>query len=61
MLDAMEMFGGVFVLRRVATSDVPAGEAQAQMYPGIAHLHALFADAFIRARNLDLIQMLALS
>jgi hypothetical protein len=60
MLDAMEMFGRVLILRRIATSDVPAGQAQAQMYPGIANLDAVFADVFVRGSDLYLIQMLAL-
>src|SRR3712207_3207359 len=37
------MLCGVLVLGRVAAADVPAGQALAQVYPGIAHLQALLA------------------
>jgi len=41
----MKVFGGVFVLGRIAAADVPATQAQAQMDPGVAHLETLFASA----------------
>jgi hypothetical protein len=34
---AMEVFGGVFVFRRIAAADVSTFEAQTKMDPGIAH------------------------
>jgi hypothetical protein len=39
----MEVFGGVFVLGRIAAPDVPATKAQTQVDPGVAHLETLFA------------------
>jgi hypothetical protein len=60
MAALMEMFGCVFVLRRIATSHLPADHTHSQMNPSVADLHALFADVLVGARNLDLIQMLAL-
>src|SRR5918998_1179510 len=39
----VEMLCGVLVLGRVAAGDVPAGQALAQVYPGVAHLQALLA------------------
>jgi hypothetical protein len=41
----MKVFGGVFVLGGIATADMPAAQAQAQMDPGVAHLETLFASA----------------
>jgi len=37
------MLRGVLVLRIVAAADVPAGEAETQIDPGVAHFDALFA------------------
>src|SRR5881628_227915 len=47
---AVEVFRGVLVLRRVAAADVAAGEAEAQVYPGVALRDALLA-AFGRVRR----------
>jgi hypothetical protein len=38
VLGLSEVFGGVFVLRRVAAADVTTNLAKAQMNPRIAHL-----------------------
>ena len=44
----MEMLGGVLVFGRVAAADVAALHAQSEMYPGVAHLQALFAALGVR-------------
>jgi hypothetical protein len=59
MAALVKMLGGVFILRRIAATDVPAYHAHAQMDPGVAHFHALFTDVSVSGRELDLIQMLA--
>ena len=51
MLGLMEVFGGVFVLRRIAAADVTADQALSQVDPGIAHLEALLT-AFAAWLNL---------
>ena len=43
MFAALKMFRGMFVFGIVATADVTAGEAQAQMDPGVAYFQALLA------------------
>jgi hypothetical protein len=43
MLRMVKMFRSVFVLRRIATSHVPAAHAEAQVDPTVAHLEALLA------------------
>ena len=57
----MEVFGGMLVFRRIATTDVPTAQAQAKMHPAIAHLQALFATLAMRRDFPDLIEMGALS
>jgi hypothetical protein len=59
MLGVMEVLGGVFVLRGIAATHVPANQAQSQMYPGVAHLYALFAGVRVRGLELDLIHVRA--
>jgi hypothetical protein len=54
-----KMFGGMFVLRRIAASHVAAHHAQAQVNPGVAELYALFTDVLAGGGDFDLIQMLA--
>jgi hypothetical protein len=44
VLRGVEVFGGVFVLRGVATAYVAAFEAGAEMDPGVAEGDALLAD-----------------
>jgi hypothetical protein len=39
----MKVRGGMLVLRRVATTDVAANEAEAQMHPAVAGLKTVFA------------------
>jgi hypothetical protein len=44
----MKMFGGVLVFGGIATADVAAFEAQAQVDPGVAHFQAFFTAAGVR-------------
>jgi len=59
------MLGGVKVLRsvlifgRIATTNMPAAQAQAQVHPPIAHLQTLFTAPGMRFHILDLIEMRA--
>jgi len=59
VLGFMEMIGGVLVLGRVATPDVPANQAQTQMNLSIAHFHAFLAQVLVCYRELDLVQVAA--
>lgn len=61
MMHVMEMFGGMFILRRITTAHMPADHAQPQMNPGIAKFDAFFANVSLRGRNLDLIEMFAIN
>src|SRR5579864_5854078 len=56
----MEMFGGVLVLRGIATTHVAADEAQPQVDPSVSYLHALFADMSVSVLDFDLVQMSAI-
>jgi hypothetical protein len=60
MLDGMKMLGSVLVLGGIATSDMPANHAHAQVDPRIARLHAVFTDMLVGFLDFDLIQMSAL-
>jgi hypothetical protein len=51
------MFGGVFVLGRIATSDMATNETEAQVNPGVANSQAVLTSPFVRTRNLNLIQV----
>jgi hypothetical protein len=59
MARVMEMFRGVFVLRRIAASHIPADHAHPQVNPDVAEFHALFTHVGIGSPELDLIQVLA--
>jgi peptidoglycan/LPS O-acetylase OafA/YrhL len=59
MAAVVEMFGGMLVLRGIAATHVAAYHAQAQVNPFIAHFDALFTDARVGGRDLDLIEVLA--
>ncbi len=50
VLRLMEVFCRMFVLGTVATADMTAGQARAEMDPAIAHLQALLATI---GRRLD--------
>lgn len=54
-MNVLKMFGGVLVFRRVAASDMATGEAHSEMNPGIAHLHAIFANVLGGLGYLDLV------
>jgi hypothetical protein len=55
----MKVFRGMFVWRRVATADVPAGHAKAQVYPGGADTQAVFTAVGTGGYFLNLIEMCA--
>jgi hypothetical protein len=55
----MKMFGGMFILRRIAAAHLPAHHTHAQVNPGVADLHAFFADVLVCGCDFDLIQMFA--
>jgi hypothetical protein len=57
MFRPVEVLGGVFVFGGIATSNVPADEAEPQVHPRVAHFEAFFAARFIRLLELDLIEM----
>ncbi len=44
MMRAVEVFGGVLVLGRIAAADVTASEADPQVNPLIAGFHAIFTN-----------------
>jgi hypothetical protein len=43
MFGGVEMLGGMLIFGGIAAAHVAAEEAEAEMYPGIAHFQALFA------------------
>jgi hypothetical protein len=53
------MFGGVFVLGRIATSDMTASQTETQVNPGVASPQTVFTSPFVSVRNFDLIQVRA--
>jgi len=57
MLRLVKVFGGVFVLGRVAATDIAADKAHAQVDPGIAGLHAILTNMFVRFSYFDLIEV----
>jgi len=57
MLGFVKMLGSVLVLGRIATTDVPTNEAQTQVNPRIAGLHAVLTHMFIGFSHFDLIKM----
>ena len=59
MFAAVKVFGGVFIFRGVATTDMAALQAQPQVHPGVTGLQALFATLGVWCDLLDLVQMLA--
>jgi len=60
MRSVVEVFGGVFVLRRIAAAYVSARETEAKVNPGVAKFHALLADVGGGGSDFYLIQVLAL-
>jgi len=61
MFGVMKMFGGVFVLGRIAATHVAALRAHAQVDPCVAGFDALFADVRVSADVFDLCEMSACS
>jgi hypothetical protein len=59
VLGEMKMLGGVGVLRRIATADVAAFQAQAQVDPGVAHFQAFLAAVSVRCDFANLIHVRA--
>jgi hypothetical protein len=59
MTGVVKMFGGMLVLRRIAAADMPAGQAHAQVNPGVAHFDAVRTNMYVCGRDFDLIEMLA--
>jgi hypothetical protein len=59
MLRLVEMFGGVLVFRRVATTHMSTDQTQAQVNPGIAKLYAFSAYMRGRRSDFDLIEVRA--
>jgi hypothetical protein len=59
VLGGVKMFGGMFVGRRIATTHMAAGEAEAQMHPPTAALEAILTPLGAGRYNLNLGQMLA--
>src|SRR5204862_5181016 len=57
VMSGAEMLGGVLVLGGIAAADVPAGETQAEVDPGVAGLQTLFAAVRARLHVVDLIQV----
>jgi hypothetical protein len=55
----VKVFGGVFVLGRVAATDIAADKAHAQVDPGIAELHAILTNMLVRFSYFDLIKVSA--
>lgn len=59
MVDVAKMFGGVFVLGRIAAADVAANHAHAEVNPGVTQFYAFFADVRVGGGDFNLIQVLA--
>jgi hypothetical protein len=59
MFAAVKMLGGMFILRRVTATNLPAAQAQPQMDPGVAHLHTFLADPDTGGCEFYLVQMSA--
>jgi hypothetical protein len=53
----VKVFGGVFVLGRVAATDIAADKAHAQMDPGVAELNAVLTNMCSRFSNFDLFKV----
>ena len=57
MLCPVEMFGGVFVFRRIAAAYVPARKTHAKVDPRIAGFDTLFSLVLVCILYLDLIKV----
>ena len=61
MLGRVKVFCGMFILGRIATTNVPAAQAQAKVHPLIAHLQTFLTAMGMRFDVLYLIEMRTLS
>jgi hypothetical protein len=59
MIGLLEMFGGVLVLGGIATADMAAFEAEAQVHPCIANAQAILAPIGGGLYVSDLVEMAA--
>jgi hypothetical protein len=57
MLRMMKMFGGMFIFRGIAASDITAYKAHAKMDPLISHFHAFVANVSCGFADFDLIEV----
>jgi hypothetical protein len=57
VLRFVEMFGGVLVLGRIATTYMSATQAQAQVNPGVASFDTVLAHMLVRLLDLDLVEV----
>lgn len=57
MLSFVKMLGCMLILGRVATADVPANKAHAEVDPLIASLHTVLTYMLVGLSNLDLIKV----
>ena len=57
MFGVVEVLGSVFVLRGVATANVPADKALTQVYPGIANFQAILAAISTRRNFSNLVEV----
>jgi hypothetical protein len=55
----VKMFGGMFVLGRVATGRVSANQAHAEVDPGVPNFNAVFTNMFVGVPYFDLIEVSA--
>jgi hypothetical protein len=53
----VEVFRRVFVLRRIATADVSARQANTEMHPAIAGFDAILANPFGRPKVFRIFQV----
>src|SRR5215470_3602729 len=59
MFRGVKMLRRVLVLRGIATADMSAFQAQAQMYPAVTYFEALFAALRMRLHSFRVLNMLA--
>lgn len=55
----VKMFGRMFILGIITTSNITANQTQPQMHPSISHVETFLTDAGRRLENFNLIQMRA--
>jgi hypothetical protein len=59
MLGFVKVFGGVFILRGIAATNVAANEAHAQVNPSIAELNAFLAHMNVGFSYLNFVEVSA--